>query len=390
MKKILSILVAAIVAIGAVGCSGNAVAKVDGTSISTQDFENQLKFYKWQIEMQYGENIWEKLKTQNPSYAENTKTQLVDSLSRIQIFLNYAKKNDIKADESTLKKIKSQYDSAFKDSKIKASYDKLGLPKDFLDKFAENQAILSGVSKFLEKKATPTEKELKAYYEKNKEQVNASHILISTKDKSGNPMTEEKKAEAKKKADEIYNKAKSGEDFAKLAKEYSQDSSNAQKGGELGDFGKGVMVAEFEKAVFSMKEGEISKPVETQFGYHIIKLNKKSNLDYNKSKEGFKNKIIKENTQKLVEEIAKSAKVEKNEEKIKAIKFDDEKTDNKDSSKKTEEKSTEKKEETKSDSSKSSEDKSKESTEKEETNSKNKDENTQKDSSSETKTDENK
>lgn len=390
MKKILSILVAAIVAIGAVGCSSDAVAKVDGASISTKDFENQLKFYKWQIEMQYGENVWNQMKAQTPNYEENTKTQLVDSLARIQVFLNYAKKNDIKADQSALKQIKSQYDSAFKDSKIKSSYDKLGLPKDFLDKFAENQAILSGVSKFLEKKATPTEKELKAYYEKNKEQVNASHILISTTDKSGNPMTEDKKAEAKKKADEVYNKAKSGEDFAKLAKEYSDDSSNAQKGGELGDFGKGVMVSEFEKTVFAMKEGEISKPVETQFGYHIIKLNKKSSLDYNKSKEEFKTKIIQENTQKLVEEISKAAKIEKNEEKIKAVKFGDEKAESKDSTKNTEEKSTENKEEKKTDSNEKTEDKSKETTEKQETNSENKDSNTQKEESTESKSEENK
>ena len=86
-------------------------------------------------------------------------------------------------------------------------------------------------------------------------EVRASHILVKKEDK----------------AKWIYDQIKKGGDFEKLAKEYSDCPSKAN-GGDLGYFGKGQMVGEFETAAFSMKEGEISKPVKTQFGYHIIKV----------------------------------------------------------------------------------------------------------------------
>jgi foldase protein PrsA len=80
---------------------------------------------------------------------------------------------------------------------------------------------------------------------------------------------------AKKKADEIYARAKAGEDFAKLAQENSQDPGTAANGGDLGFFGKGKMVPEFEEAAFKLNVGEISEPVRTVYGYHIIKVTDK-------------------------------------------------------------------------------------------------------------------
>jgi len=98
--------------------------------------------------------------------------------------------------------------------------------------------------------------------------VRASHILIKN-DKND--------AEAKKKINEIYKKLKAGADFAKLAKEYSQDPGSAIRGGDLGWFGKGQMVKPFEKAAFSGKIGKIQKPIKTRFGYHIVLVTGKTN-----------------------------------------------------------------------------------------------------------------
>jgi len=77
---------------------------------------------------------------------------------------------------------------------------------------------------------------------------------------------------AKKKADELFAKAKAGEDFAKLATENSQDPGSAANGGDLGYFGKGKMVPEFEAAAFAAKTGDIVGPIKTVYGYHIIKV----------------------------------------------------------------------------------------------------------------------
>jgi peptidyl-prolyl cis-trans isomerase C len=111
-----------------------------------------------------------------------------------------------------------------------------------------------------------TDKEIEDYYNENQDKfvspatVNASHILVDSEEK----------------AKEIYAKIEKGEmSFEDAAKEYSSCPSK-DNGGSLGDFGKGQMVPEFDAAVFAMEVGEVTKePVQTQFGYHLIRLNSK-------------------------------------------------------------------------------------------------------------------
>ena len=130
--------------------------------------------------------------------------------------------------------------------------------ENLLISYATDKAV-SGV--------TVTDEEVKAYYDANKqrfvgeETVNASHILVKTEDE----------------AKQILDKIKAGEiSFEDAARQYSTCPSGAN-GGSLGDFGKGQMVPEFEIAAFNMEVGEIkSIPVQTQFGYHLIKLNAKN------------------------------------------------------------------------------------------------------------------
>ncbi len=99
-------------------------------------------------------------------------------------------------------------------------------------------------------------------------QVKVAHIMLTVPRGTTPEVTREKK----QKINDIYHKAKQGNDFAKLAKEYSDDKGSARNGGELPWFGAGRMVEEFEKAAFELKfNGEISQPIRTSFGWHIIK-----------------------------------------------------------------------------------------------------------------------
>ena len=88
------------------------------------------------------------------------------------------------------------------------------------------------------------------------DEVEARHILVDSEDK----------------AKEVLEKVSKGEDFTKLAEEYSSDPGSKAQGGKLGYFSKGQMVKEFEEAAFALKKGEVSKPVKSQFGWHVIKV----------------------------------------------------------------------------------------------------------------------
>lgn len=128
--------------------------------------------------------------------------------------------------------------------------------------------------KSLAKKSEVTEAEIAAFYEQNadsyfvqQETVHARHILVMA-DKQA---TEEQVAAARKKIDGILARVKKGEDFAALAKKYSEGPS-APNGGDLGTFGRGSMVKPFEDAAFALKPGQVSGVVRTQFGFHIIKV----------------------------------------------------------------------------------------------------------------------
>ena len=113
-----------------------------------------------------------------------------------------------------------------------------------------------------------SEPKLREFYDQNKsrfskpEQVKARHILLKTEGKD--------EAAVLQQAQELVTKLRGGADFAALAKEYSDDPGSKENGGDLGFFGRGSMVPEFEKAAFTLQQNQISDPVKTQFGYHII------------------------------------------------------------------------------------------------------------------------
>ena len=144
-----------------------------------------------------------------------------------------------------------------------------------------------------------TDKEIEKYYKDEVAgDISAKHILITPKTTDDMSDEDKKKAEdeALKTAKEVINKLNKGEDFDKLAKEYSNDDSNKDNGGDLGYFNKGAMVEEFEKAAYALKLNTYTKePVKTKFGYHIIlKTGEKEKASLDSQKDTIREKLAKE------------------------------------------------------------------------------------------------
>ncbi|KGP71204.1 peptidylprolyl isomerase [Pontibacillus yanchengensis] len=104
-----------------------------------------------------------------------------------------------------------------------------------------------------------SEEEVQSYYDNMKQEVQASHILVDDE----------------KTAKDVIQKLEDGGDFAELAKEHSTDTTSAENGGDLGYFSTGDMVLPFEEAAYNLEVGKVSKPVESEYGYHIIKVTDK-------------------------------------------------------------------------------------------------------------------
>ncbi|MDX2203288.1 MAG: peptidylprolyl isomerase [Hyphomicrobiaceae bacterium] len=145
--------------------------------------------------------------------------------------------------------------------------------------------------------------DIKSFYDehlgskKAEEEIRASHILLDTKDK----------------ASEVYARLKGGGDFAALARNNSGDPGSKDQGGDLGFFVRGQMVPAFEQVAFALKLGEISEPFETQFGWHIVKLDARRERrapPYEEIKDRLKPAVIHDKAQRLVFELRKKSNIE--------------------------------------------------------------------------------
>ena len=213
--------------------------------------------------------------------------QMLDRLVQVQLLLAKATPVDKTAGKDlTDKRFASIKERAKDEDTLNRQLMAMGTSQDKLKAKMTEEATAQNVLE-RELKIKVGDDEVKKFYDENPakfeqpEMVRVSHILFATKDlKTGQDLSEEKKAAKRKEAEGVLKRARAGEDFAKLVKEFSEDPGSKDNGGEY-TFARATadpqhaMVPEFEKAAFALKPGEVSDLVPTQFGYHIIKLNEK-------------------------------------------------------------------------------------------------------------------
>jgi peptidyl-prolyl cis-trans isomerase C len=202
---------------------------------------------------------------------------------------------------------------------LAAEARKRGLDKDEVlqtrIQFQEENLLAGAVYNKLAEEAPVTEESLRTAYEERKkdfETVQARHILVKFK---GSPvpnregqaeLTEE---QALTKAQELRKQLEGGADFAELAKKESDDTGSGSAGGDLGTFGHGQMVPAFEEAAFNMPAGELSQPIKTQFGYHLIKVEKKDTKAFEEVKQQLETQARPTAAREAIEQMRKDAAV---------------------------------------------------------------------------------
>lgn len=242
-------------------------AVVNGTTIPMGDLEAEMARYTRQMTMT-GQTL-------PPEKASEIRKQVLDGLVSREILRQETAKKGIKVDEAEvdaqIAALKKRFPS---EAEFGNTLSRMNLSETELkSQFSNEMAIKKMIEQEVTSKITIAPDQSKSFYEKNPdlfktpEMVKASHILVSLPEKS----SDEEKAKAKAKIEEVQKRLQKGEDFATLAKEVS-DCPSKEKGGDLDFFERGQMVGPFEDAAFALKVGETSGIVQTQFGFHIIKV----------------------------------------------------------------------------------------------------------------------
>ena len=160
-----------------------------------------------------------------------------------------------------------------------------------VDAYRQTLYLNKLMTEAVKKAANFSEEDIKAYYDAWEPKITVQHILIAAKSDA----SDEEKATAKAKAEELIQQLKDGADFAELAKANSADTGTAAKGGQIGPFKRSDMVTEFSTAAYDLKNvGDITEtPVQTQFGYHIIKLvSKEEKKPFDEMKEQMEKEML--------------------------------------------------------------------------------------------------
>lgn len=306
--------VVAVVAIIAVviifNLKSGSIAKVGNEGITKQEYLVLSKYNMTQFLASLGVQSeaeatsydWNQ-KYQDSTAKEQMKKSVLQSLQEIKIQVAKAKEAGVKLEKSDLdnieksinEKITQEGSRAKADSAIKADY---GVS---LSEYREVVKELSLAQKYTvseQNKVKATDAEVQKYYDEHKadyDKVTVTHILIATSDLStGAPVSEGKKKEAKEKADDLLKQIQAGADMQALAEKNSDDKDQSGKVNNKGvyTFGKGEMASQFEEWAFANHKPGDTGIVETSYGYHVMRFEKRDETKFDDAKEKIKSTIV--------------------------------------------------------------------------------------------------
>jgi len=291
MKKIAGLLSIFFIIISLISaCTIQESIKVVATVNDEEITSDILKFYIESIKLQMeneasqaGQTDMEKFwqtEIEGKKAVDIAKEKALEQAVNNKVQFLKAKELGLSLSEEDNKMINGQKGNMIKSAGSRKNYEEMlkqyGLTDKTFTKIMGEQFLISKLGEKIlagEESLAVTDQEMKDYYDSNKNslsKIKAKHILFKTVDDNMQALSQEQQDEAKKKAEEVLNRIKAGEDFDTLMNEFSEDpGSKANPDGYI--FGRNEMVSAFEEAAYALKPGEVSELVESEYGYHIIK-----------------------------------------------------------------------------------------------------------------------
>ncbi|MCA0385146.1 MAG: peptidylprolyl isomerase [Firmicutes bacterium] len=233
----------------AVAVIGEDVVAVDTFNIYYAMYENAYKQY-------YGEDILGQ-EFEGVKFADVLREDILEMLVQDSLVKTHVLSTGFTIQDDVFDAKYAELNTMLaEDAETKAMYDEIGVTEDFLKLQVKGSILMEEFARLINESIEKETARLEELYASERVQVSARHILVED---------EATAAEVKAKLD-------AGEDFSALATQYSKDTGSVSTGGDLGYFARGVMVAEFEESAFTLPVGAISDPVQSSFGFHIIKV----------------------------------------------------------------------------------------------------------------------
>jgi len=295
------------------GIEDNVKATVNGKAISLEEYDDAMAYYKDYVEYQFGEGVWETEASKGLTYKELYEEYVMDEMTKSLLLVDAAEKEGITVTEEEkqnalenfkinlqvwiqrlafsyiilaailiLYSLMDGFESMYRnldvskekqnalenfkinfqnDEEYKSFLEQRGMTEEFIIQELAKETLINNYITSKIDSLKPNDDELKDIFDdmKMNMQVKASHILVDTEEE----------------ALKVIERINKGEDFAELAKELSTDTGSGANGGDLDYFNYAQMVKPFSEAAFALETGEVSQPVKSDFGYHIIKLTDK-------------------------------------------------------------------------------------------------------------------